>query len=183
MHDSNRENSQAALPPSKIRTLSLWSFLRNVLSQGRDIYLDHEGKGYEEYSARLDAAARERADELERALGSANETESELPESLRDPLAVMERGRRILAEGGLPLHWPKRGDTCLLCGGVWIASGRHHIEHTCILSEEPALGSPTETGGRRLTEPEREALNRALDKSVTEVHPGIPPEETDGNHG
>ena len=61
---------------SKIRTLSLWSFLRNVLSQGRDIYLDHEGKGYEEYSARLDAAARERADELERALGSANETES-----------------------------------------------------------------------------------------------------------
>lgn len=44
----------------------LWSFLRSVLSQGADIYLDHKDKGYESYSARLDCAARERADQLAR---------------------------------------------------------------------------------------------------------------------
>jgi hypothetical protein len=43
---------------------SLWSFLRSVLSQGADIHLDHQGKGYELYSARLDEAAREREEQL-----------------------------------------------------------------------------------------------------------------------
>jgi hypothetical protein len=41
----------------------LWSFLRAVLSQGGDIQLDYQsGKyaDYEEYSARLDDAARVR---------------------------------------------------------------------------------------------------------------------------
>lgn len=45
----------------------LWSFLRDVLSQGGDIQCDyHAGKYrcYEEYSARLDAAARERVTKL-----------------------------------------------------------------------------------------------------------------------
>lgn len=42
----------------------LWSFLRSTLSQGGDIWIDHQTKGYEQYSARLDAAARERADKL-----------------------------------------------------------------------------------------------------------------------
>lgn len=42
----------------------MWSFLRDVLSQGGDIQIDHATKGYESYSARLDAAARERADQL-----------------------------------------------------------------------------------------------------------------------
>jgi hypothetical protein len=42
----------------------LWSFLRSTLSQGGDIWIDHQTKGYEQYSARLDAAARERADTL-----------------------------------------------------------------------------------------------------------------------
>ena len=45
----------------------LWSFLRTVLSQGGDIQLDYNaGKyhSYEEYSARLDGAARERADQF-----------------------------------------------------------------------------------------------------------------------
>lgn len=41
----------------------LWSFLRSVLSQGVAIWQDHRNKHYEIYSARLDAAARERADE------------------------------------------------------------------------------------------------------------------------
>lgn len=42
-----------------------WSFLRNVLEQGGAIRLDYDaGKypSYEHYSARLDEAARERAD-------------------------------------------------------------------------------------------------------------------------
>lgn len=45
----------------------LWSFLRRVLSQGGDIQLDANAgkyKSHEELSIRLDAAARERADEL-----------------------------------------------------------------------------------------------------------------------
>lgn len=46
----------------------LWSFFRKLLSQGGDIWLDHQQKSYEEYSARLDAAARERADEFLRSV-------------------------------------------------------------------------------------------------------------------
>ena len=41
-----------------------WSWCRDLLSQGGDIYHDRMPGGYEVYSARLDAAARERADEL-----------------------------------------------------------------------------------------------------------------------
>ena len=44
----------------------LWSFMRKVLSQGGDIWLDHREKSHEHYAIRLDAAARERADELEK---------------------------------------------------------------------------------------------------------------------
>lgn len=45
----------------------MWSFCRKLLSQGGDIQMDYNaGKyhSYEEYSARLDAAARERVEEL-----------------------------------------------------------------------------------------------------------------------
>jgi hypothetical protein len=45
----------------------LWSFLRSVMSQGADIRTDYDmgvHKGYEAYSARLDAAAAERAEQL-----------------------------------------------------------------------------------------------------------------------
>lgn len=55
----------------------LWSFCRKLLSQGKDIHLDHETKSYEQYSARLDAAARERGDELEAMLRAATGKESE----------------------------------------------------------------------------------------------------------
>lgn len=37
----------------------LWSFLRSVLSQGKDIALDHREKSSKEYHARLDLAALE----------------------------------------------------------------------------------------------------------------------------
>lgn len=53
-----------------VRKFSAWSFLRNVLMQGRDIHLDHVGKGYESYSARVDEAASEREQELERAIAA-----------------------------------------------------------------------------------------------------------------
>jgi hypothetical protein len=45
----------------------LWSWVRSVMSQGADIRCDYDQgvhKGYEAYSARLDAAAAERAEEL-----------------------------------------------------------------------------------------------------------------------
>lgn len=45
----------------------LWSWVRRVMTQGSDIRCDYDSgfhKGYEAYSARLDAAAAERADEL-----------------------------------------------------------------------------------------------------------------------
>lgn len=43
----------------------MWSFMRRVLEQGAAIQLDYRAgkyQCYEEYSARLDEAARERAD-------------------------------------------------------------------------------------------------------------------------
>lgn len=46
---------------------SMWGFMRSVLTQGAAIYQDFAAgnlKDYEEYSARVDAAARERDDEL-----------------------------------------------------------------------------------------------------------------------
>ena len=51
----------------------LWFFLRQVLSQGQDIHLDYLDKPYESKSARLDAAARERAEQLEAMLDAAHE--------------------------------------------------------------------------------------------------------------
>lgn len=45
----------------------LWSFFRSILSQGISIEQDAQAgryKSYEELSARLDAAARERLDEF-----------------------------------------------------------------------------------------------------------------------
>lgn len=49
----------------------LWSFFRRLLSQGGDIQMDYNAgkyRSYEHYAARLDAAARERADEFLQAL-------------------------------------------------------------------------------------------------------------------
>lgn len=48
--------------------VSLWSFIRSCMTQGQDIALDYRKRGYEEMSARLDAAASERADQLEKML-------------------------------------------------------------------------------------------------------------------
>lgn len=59
---------------SKQRPFSLWSFLRNVLHQGEAIGLDCRERPYEEYSARMDAAAREREEQLRKSLGLSDET-------------------------------------------------------------------------------------------------------------
>jgi hypothetical protein len=51
----------------KARRRGLWSFLRDVLSQGAAIQQDYAAGNlptYEHYAARLDAAAREREEEL-----------------------------------------------------------------------------------------------------------------------
>lgn len=53
--------------PLRISEGELWSWVRSVMSQGADIRCDYDQgvhKGYEAYSARLDAAAAERAQEL-----------------------------------------------------------------------------------------------------------------------
>jgi hypothetical protein len=43
---------------------SLWALFRDILMQGHAIYQDHTRGTYEELSARLDGAARERVDEF-----------------------------------------------------------------------------------------------------------------------
>jgi hypothetical protein len=60
-----------AQPREPLEALELWSFLRNVLEQGRSIQMDYvNGKypTYEELCARVDEAARERYDELRAAI-------------------------------------------------------------------------------------------------------------------
>jgi hypothetical protein len=57
----------------------LWVFFRNLISQGTYIQMDYAAgkfKCYEEFSARLDAAARERVDEF---LDESSETVSGEP--------------------------------------------------------------------------------------------------------
>jgi hypothetical protein len=51
-------------PKYNTESNELWSFLRRVMTQGQDIALDYREKNYEEMSARLDAAASERVDQL-----------------------------------------------------------------------------------------------------------------------
>lgn len=63
---ANDVSREAAIMDSEIEG-ELWSWVRSVMSQGADIRCDYDQgahKGYEAYSARLDAAAAERAQEL-----------------------------------------------------------------------------------------------------------------------
>ena len=62
---ANDVSREAALMDAQIEG-ELWSFLRTVMAQGVDIALDAERLqwSYEQRSARLDAAAAERAEEL-----------------------------------------------------------------------------------------------------------------------
>lgn len=57
----------AAQPRQPIDDGRLWSFLRNVMTQGADICADHTE--YELFSARMDAAASERVEQLRAIIG------------------------------------------------------------------------------------------------------------------
>ena len=61
-----------SLKDSYIDDGELWSFIRRLMSQGKDIHLDHVERTYEEYSARLDCAALERLSELKALIAAAN---------------------------------------------------------------------------------------------------------------
>lgn len=93
---------------SKMRSFSLWSFLRNVLEQGAAINQDNmAGKfpTYEHWSARMDEAARERADQLE---------------------------THMLDAGMLRRTSSQLGDTCEVCGGKWVRAPEGlGIMHNC----------------------------------------------------
>lgn len=63
---ANDVSREAALMDAQIKG-ELWSWVRSVMCQGADIRVDYDmgnHKSYEAYSARLDAAAAERAQEL-----------------------------------------------------------------------------------------------------------------------
>jgi hypothetical protein len=63
---ANDVSREAALMDAQIEG-ELWSWVRSVMCQGADIRVDYDmgnHKGYEAYSARLDAASAERAQEL-----------------------------------------------------------------------------------------------------------------------
>lgn len=69
-----RDNAKKKTP---IDEGELWSWVRSVMSQGADIRCDYDQgvhKGYEAYSARLDAAAAERSQELWARLNPHNTT-------------------------------------------------------------------------------------------------------------
>jgi hypothetical protein len=74
----------------------LWSFLRSVLSQGGDIWLDHAARSYEQYSARLDAAARERVDALKALISPSHET------------SELQRALHVIDEAGKLSDWINR---------------------------------------------------------------------------
>ena len=109
----------------------LWSLIRNVLSQGGAIQLDRASmSGYEEYSARLDAAAAERvadfaklADariaEIEREcsqwrdeLRIYRETESKRIAELEQDVTELQRIKQA-AELVLRWDWSDNDDDCL----------------------------------------------------------------------
>lgn len=64
-------------PKYNVEANELWSFLRRVMTQGQDIALDYRENNYEEMSARLDAAASERVDQLLKLLTPVNPSEKQ----------------------------------------------------------------------------------------------------------
>lgn len=79
-----------------------WSFLRSVLEQGAAIQQDYAAgnhKGYEEYSARLDAAARERADEIAPSASGSTDEWHQLYTHAQDRLEEAEAMLKECVEG------------------------------------------------------------------------------------
>lgn len=72
--ESKLAAAQAEAKAARIDKGELWSWTRHVLEQGSAIQQDYASgkyKCYEEFSARVDAAARERADEFTNAIAAA----------------------------------------------------------------------------------------------------------------
>ncbi len=61
----------------------LWSLIRNVIAQGAAIQIDYANRGYEEFSARIDAAAAERVADFTK-LADAQITELQRSITIRD---------------------------------------------------------------------------------------------------
>lgn len=101
--DAGGGAEQAMTPPEhKPATRApgeLWSFVRKLLSQGGDIWLDHQNKGYEQYSARLDVAARERAEELMSLLASLPDPQPAQPQQQDDARTRSAGAGTALAAG------------------------------------------------------------------------------------
>lgn len=118
---------------------SAWSFLRNVLSQGMAIQQDYQAGKYADYellSARLDEAARERDDELLRALS-------------RRPSEAWDGARGDVADEDVRalLKYAQDNPRALFADLIAKVCG--------------ALLSRTAAPSRRLTGAEREACERA----------------------
>lgn len=67
--EGRRSSDQLGLAPKRAEVAYLddgeaWSFCRTVMSDGRDILQWHPDEGYERHSARMDAQASKRGDEL-----------------------------------------------------------------------------------------------------------------------
>lgn len=73
----------------------LWSLIRNVIAQGAAIQIDYANRGYEEFSARIDAAAAERVADFTK-LADAQITE--LQQSVARLETELELARRMLDE-------------------------------------------------------------------------------------
>lgn len=132
-----------------VRKFSAWSFLRNVLLQGRDIHLDHVSKDYESYSARVDKAAREREEELELALSA----RAAVPEGDDCPHdAWQEIGGWCKCEtcgrGWSAAAAPQpAGEACSRCGAPSRTECRNRVGHdgaggAYYLCEQPAPSQP-----------------------------------------
>ena len=76
----------------------LWSFLRSTLTQGAAIAQDNADKMTELYSARLDAAASERVEKLERLLARPELTDADRIAAYVETLSVAD------GAGGLHLR-------------------------------------------------------------------------------
>lgn len=107
----------------------LWSWTRSVMSQGACIYQDYAAgthKGYEAYSAHMDAAASKRADELSARLATPQVTEAP---SLGAGTEAAER-----PSDGRAMQTIMRAFDCYRGPSL---SGREHFQH-CV---EAALAS------------------------------------------
>ena len=100
----------------------LWSWVRSVMAQGACIQQDYASglahKTYEAYSARLDTAAAERADELAARLVMIPRGHLKLPESQQEAEAMARVAALWLASHETPNVRAKRRPTALRFGPV-----------------------------------------------------------------